>query len=267
MIIKRAASLVLILAFAEAFIQSPQRRLGSCTQRRSSEDPEEAIPQEVIDAEEKSSGKGRNLRIAFSGVVLAASCTEAVLVLDADNQAALFIVGSPEFSLGLSLLFAVGSVALAAAEINTQRDNQQRIWMELKRRRENVISVTSGPNRLSRRSAAPTTTKSERRSPVDNDASFNSPAPTPPSSIDPAQAFINLADRFFPEANAVAKVQATRMNAALEEKGFLQPSKSPSPSAVAETLPPDEQKPPNEGEGSDTSKRASKAKKNTKRRK
>ena len=177
----------------------PQWRTTAGIQAQPAVD-DSTIPQAIVDAESRSAS-GRPIRLGVAALAALSAAFEVAGVTLNEEDVPLVIDNVP-ISVGLSCAVLVGAAALASSEYSTMRANQQRIWDEFKKRRE-----AEPPNRMSRRSkksAAPKQAVAEQ-----------------PSNA--VEAVIDAAARYFPEADAMARVQATQLNTALEERGILEP--------------------------------------------
>ena len=106
------------------------------------------------------------------------------------------------------------------SEIDTMTSNRRRIWEELKRRR-------SPQNRLTRRSG--------KAAKVAKMPSTDRGEDPPPSDGNALSGTLKQVSAWFPEADALAQVQALKLNAALEAKGILESIK---PSSTPEEVGP-----------------------------
>jgi len=207
-----------------------------------------APPPEVIEAEANAT-PNRKWRLLGVGTGFALSSASGVLdiatisgAVDTSALAPLILFDNPTLSLVIN--FAVGSTCAWAwqQEQETKRQNVQRIWDEVQRRRNG--GAASGANRAQRRAkkvavpAAPPgaagfgALASEKR-----DGRTASPAPPttppspPPAATPPTPAGTPNQDSgifggvksFFDEANAIGKAQAITLNSKLEDAGVLSP--------------------------------------------
>lgn len=213
----------------------------------------EGVPPEVIEAEGKAT-PGRPPRLAGTialGVLSSASAALCVATIAGQPQAAelaenMLPFGNAPVSLAVNLVLCGTCGWVYQQELQTREQNILRIWDEVQRRRS--TAGESGKNRKQKR--APAKTPAELRQQARQQGATTSfqasplPPPPPPPTAASLQAdepgFLEklTSSPFMQEANAMAKVQAMSLNAALEERGVLQTLDRPSESGV----PPDEAK-------------------------
>jgi hypothetical protein len=195
-----------------------------------------SIPDEIIEAEAKSAG-GRGPRLAVAGTVATATtvfgAAQAAVTQNANLAGVVpSLFDSPPATLAISFGVAGGCAALINAELETKKANQRRIWEAVKAKKKTLSA--KGPSRAQRRQRGGG--KVAKLEPVS--AAPPSPSPSPPPAPAPAAApaagggeggggflegLVAKVETAFPEANAMAANSALQLNAALEERGILEP--------------------------------------------
>jgi hypothetical protein len=209
----------------------------------------EGVPSEVIEAEAKAT-PGRPARLAGTialGALSAASAALCVATIAGQPQAAelaenVLPFGNVPVSLAVNLVLCGTCGWVYKEELQTREQNILRIWDEVQRRK----SAAGRPEKNKKQKRAPAKTPAELRQQAKQQgfsASFQaslvppSPPPPPPPAASPQADQPGFLEKlasspFMEQANAMAKVQAMSVNAALEERGVLPTLQRPSGSGV-----------------------------------
>lgn len=215
----------------------------------------EDIPQAVVDAEEKSAG-GRQYRMAamglFGGLAGALSLTRVVLNVLGTPAPIEFL--RPSLLGELLDIIVIGTAGILwNSELSTKEANIQRIWEEVKRRREQSGPKFIGKDELRQRKkdkkggrkAAKGFSQEmrEMRREERREADAKSPYGEMPrqqtqeksdNEAGRAGGLLSNIKAAYKSANSAGRVQALQVNDALEEAGLLKPLSSKDDETVEE---------------------------------
>lgn len=224
-------------AIAPARISSPARVVHMMIE-------DKPAPPEVIEAEANAT-PNRKYRVGIAAAgffIAAASAALSASVMagqpDALKYRDLVLFDNPPLSLIVDVVIAGSTAWAIAQEEKTKKENIQRIWEEVQRRRSGVSPTAAGGNRSQRRAkkVAVPASPGPFAGGFDPAASARAPPPPkpkpkppPPPSAAPSapNGVLGAARDFFDEANALGKAQAIALNTQLEDAGVL-PSTTPT---------------------------------------